>query len=42
MLAGKPVRVMISLSRDGEFIAMAAERLGVPAIRLPPGAASGR
>jgi len=29
----KPRRVMISLSRDGEFIAMAAERVGIPTIR---------
>jgi len=33
LLADKPRRVMISLSRDGEFIALAAERLGVPTIR---------
>jgi lysophospholipid acyltransferase (LPLAT)-like uncharacterized protein len=32
-MGAKPTRVMISLSRDGEFIAKAAERLGVPAIR---------
>src|SRR5258706_13638002 len=29
----KPKRVMLSLCRDGEFIAKAAERLGVPTIR---------
>ena len=33
MLKGRPRRAMISLSRDGEFIAMAAEQLGFPAIR---------
>ena len=32
-LGNKPRRVMISLSRDGDFISMAAERLGVPVIR---------
>ena len=32
-LGGRPRRVMISLSPDGEFIALAAERIGVPAIR---------
>jgi 3-deoxy-D-manno-octulosonic-acid transferase len=32
-LGAKPRRVMISLSRDGDFISMAAERLGVPVIR---------
>ena len=32
-LGDKPRRVMISLSRDGDFISMAAERLGVPVIR---------
>lgn len=35
----KPKRVMISLSRDGEFIAKAAERLGVPTIRGSTGKA---
>ncbi|MEO8926714.1 MAG: lysophospholipid acyltransferase family protein [Caulobacteraceae bacterium] len=33
LLAEKPRRVMISLSRDGEFIALAAERLRIPPIR---------
>lgn len=33
LLADKPRRVMISLSRDGEFIALAAERLRIPPIR---------
>lgn len=33
VLKGKPRRAMISLSRDGEFIAMAAEQLGFPSIR---------
>ena len=33
ILRDKPRRVMISLSRDGEFIAMAAARLGIPTIR---------
>jgi lysophospholipid acyltransferase (LPLAT)-like uncharacterized protein len=32
-LGGRPRWVMISLSPDGEFIALAAERVGVPAIR---------
>ena len=32
-LGGRPRRVMISLSPDGEFIALAAERIGAPAIR---------
>lgn len=32
-LGDKPRRVMISLSRDGDFISMAAERLSVPVIR---------
>lgn len=32
-LGERPRRVMISLSPDGEFIAMAAERIGAPAIR---------
>jgi lysophospholipid acyltransferase (LPLAT)-like uncharacterized protein len=32
-LGDRPRRVLISLSRDGAFIAKAAERLGVPAIR---------
>ncbi len=33
LLGAKPRRVMISQSRDGAFIALAAERLGIPAIR---------
>jgi lysophospholipid acyltransferase (LPLAT)-like uncharacterized protein len=33
LLGERPRRALISLSRDGAFIAMAAERLGVPAIR---------
>jgi hypothetical protein len=33
VLKGKPRRVMISASPDGEFIAKAVERLGFPAIR---------
>jgi len=33
VLKHKPRRVLISLSRDGEFIARAVERLGFPAIR---------
>ncbi|MEP6966500.1 MAG: DUF374 domain-containing protein [Pseudomonadota bacterium] len=33
LLGKRPRRVMISLSRDGAFIAMAAQRLGVPPIR---------
>jgi lysophospholipid acyltransferase (LPLAT)-like uncharacterized protein len=33
VLKHKPRRVLISLSRDGEFIAQAVERLGFPAIR---------
>jgi hypothetical protein len=32
-LGARPRRVMISLSPDGEFIALAAERIGAPAIR---------
>jgi lysophospholipid acyltransferase (LPLAT)-like uncharacterized protein len=32
-LGARPRRVLISLSRDGAFIAKAAERLGVPTIR---------
>jgi lysophospholipid acyltransferase (LPLAT)-like uncharacterized protein len=38
-MGAKPKRVMISLSRDGEFIAKAAERLGAPAIRGSTGRA---
>jgi lysophospholipid acyltransferase (LPLAT)-like uncharacterized protein len=33
ILRDKPRWVMISLSADGEFIALAAERLGIPTIR---------
>jgi lysophospholipid acyltransferase (LPLAT)-like uncharacterized protein len=33
LLGAKPRAVMISLSRDGGFIAKAAERLGIPTIR---------
>lgn len=33
LLKGLPIRVLISLSPDGEFIAKAAQRLGFPAIR---------
>lgn len=33
VLKHKPRRVLISLSRDGEFIAQAVERLGFPGIR---------
>jgi lysophospholipid acyltransferase (LPLAT)-like uncharacterized protein len=33
LMRGRPMRVMISLSPDGEFIAKAAARLGFPAIR---------
>ncbi|HEV2364767.1 MAG TPA: DUF374 domain-containing protein [Caulobacteraceae bacterium] len=33
MLGSKPRRVLISLSRDGEFVAAAARRLGAPPIR---------
>jgi lysophospholipid acyltransferase (LPLAT)-like uncharacterized protein len=33
VLKHKPRRVLISMSRDGEFIAKAVERLGFPAIR---------
>jgi lysophospholipid acyltransferase (LPLAT)-like uncharacterized protein len=33
LLGERPRRVLISLSRDGAFIARAAERLGVPTIR---------
>jgi lysophospholipid acyltransferase (LPLAT)-like uncharacterized protein len=32
-IAGRPRKVLISLSRDGEFIARAAERIGAPTIR---------
>jgi lysophospholipid acyltransferase (LPLAT)-like uncharacterized protein len=33
LLGSKPRRVMISLSPDGQFIAKAAERLGIPPVR---------
>ncbi len=33
LLGNKPRKVMISLSRDGEFIALAASRLRIPPIR---------
>jgi lysophospholipid acyltransferase (LPLAT)-like uncharacterized protein len=33
LLGKKPRRVMVSLSRDGEFIALAAQRLAIPPIR---------
>ncbi len=33
LMRGRPMRVMISLSPDGEFIAKAAAMLGFPAIR---------
>jgi lysophospholipid acyltransferase (LPLAT)-like uncharacterized protein len=39
LLAAKPRRVMISLSHDGEFIARAVARLGIPAIRGSTGRA---
>lgn len=39
ILERKPRRVMISLSRDGEFIARAAEWLGVPTLRGSTGKA---
>ena len=41
LLRDKPRRVMISLSADGEFIAKAAERLGIPPVRGSAGRASG-
>lgn len=41
ILGNKPRRVMISLSRDGEFIAQAAERLRIPTIRGSTGRADG-
>jgi lysophospholipid acyltransferase (LPLAT)-like uncharacterized protein len=41
LLAQKPRRVMISLSRDGEFIAMAAQRLRIPPIRGSTGRGEG-
>jgi lysophospholipid acyltransferase (LPLAT)-like uncharacterized protein len=33
LLRGRPTRVLISLSRDGDFIAQAVSRLGFPPIR---------
>jgi 3-deoxy-D-manno-octulosonic-acid transferase len=39
LLGTKPRRVMISHSRDGAFIALAAERLGIPTIRGSTGRA---
>lgn len=39
VLKHKPRRVLISLSKDGEFIARAVERLGFPAIRGSGGGA---
>ncbi len=39
ILGDKPRHVMISLSRDGEFIARAAERLRIPTIRGSTGRA---
>ena len=39
ILGEKPRHVMISLSRDGEFIARAAERLRIPTIRGSTGRA---
>lgn len=41
LLADKPRRVMISLSPDGAFMALAAERLGIPPIRGSTGRADG-
>ncbi len=41
LLAEKPRRVMISLSRDGGFIARAAERLRIPVIRGSTGREGG-
>ena len=38
VLKDKPRRVFISLSRDGDFIAKAVDRMGVPAIRGSAGA----
>jgi lysophospholipid acyltransferase (LPLAT)-like uncharacterized protein len=40
ILKGKPRTVMISLSPDGEFIALAAERLRIPTIRGSSGRGS--
>lgn len=39
ILKDKPRKVMISLSRDGAFIALAAERLNIPTIRGSTGRA---
>jgi len=39
LLGAKPRRVMVSHSRDGAFIALAAERLGIPTIRGSAGRA---
>jgi lysophospholipid acyltransferase (LPLAT)-like uncharacterized protein len=41
ILRDKPRWVMISLSPDGEFIALAAERLGIPTIRGSTGKGAG-
>jgi lysophospholipid acyltransferase (LPLAT)-like uncharacterized protein len=41
ILKDKPRKVMISLSRDGEFIALAAERLRIPTIRGSTGRVGG-
>jgi lysophospholipid acyltransferase (LPLAT)-like uncharacterized protein len=41
LLGGKAMRVLISLSRDGEFVAKAAARLGFPAIRGSTGRQKG-
>ena len=41
VLGDKPRKVMISLSRDGEFIALAAERLRIPTIRGSTGRTGG-
>jgi len=41
ILGTKPRKVMISLSRDGAFIALAAERLRIPTIRGSTGRAEG-
>lgn len=41
LLADKPFRAMISLSRDGEFIALAARRLRIPTIRGSAGRGEG-
>ncbi len=41
ILGDKPRKVMISLSRDGGFIALAAERLRIPTIRGSTGRADG-